>query len=363
MNKGVLKMTRTLCGLVLLLSAFAVAGASDAPALNPSHPDRYTVVKGDTLWDISARFLRDPWRWPDIWKANPQVANPHLIYPGDALALTFNNGVPELHLERVGEGRGATIKLSPRVRSEPVARAIPTIPLNVIQPFLTRPRVVTKEEMEAAPYIVQSADEHLIAATGNRVYVRGIKDGEAAERYTVLRLGQAYRDPDASAEAKSKQQDILGYEAVYVADAVLQRSGDPATFVLDGSRQEAHNGDRLLPAITQEQEASFQPRAPGGDVRGRIISVIGGVSQVGQYQVVVLNLGQQQGMQAGHVLTAYQAGREVRDLGSPDPKDTVRLPDEQAALLMIFRPFERVSYALVMQATRPLRVGDKVRSP
>lgn len=360
MNKGVLKMTKTLCGLVLL-SAFAgavvSAGASDAPVLNPDHPDRYTVVKGDTLWDISARFLRDPWRWPDIWKANPQVKNPHLIYPGDVLALTFNNGVPELRLERTGEGR-PTVKLSPQVRSSEIARAIPTIPLDVIQPFLTRPRVVTREEMEAAPYIVQSADEHLIAATGNRVYVRGIQ-GEAAERYSVLRLGQAYRDPDA----KDKKQEILGYEAIYVADAVLQQSGDPATFVLTGSRQETHNGDRLLPASAQEQETSFQPRPPGGDVRGRIISVIEGVSQVGQYQVVVLNLGEQQGMQAGHVLAAYQAGYEVRDLVSPDPKDTVKLPDERAALLMVFRPFERVSYALVMKATRPLRVGDKVQTP
>lgn len=356
MNKGVLKMTKTLCGLVLLLSA--VAGASDAPVLNPDHPDRYTVAKGDTLWDISARFLRDPWRWPDIWKANPQVKNPHLIYPGDVLALTFNNGVPELQLERAGEGR-TTVKLSPQVRSSEIARAIPTIPLDVIQPFLTRPRVVTREEMEAAPYIVQSADEHLLAATGNRVYVRGIPEGGAAERYSVLRLGRAYRDPDA----KDKKQEVLGYEAIYVADAVLQQSGDPATFVLTGSRQEAHNGDRLLPASAQEQETSFQPRAPGGDVRGRIIAVIEGVSQIGQYQVVVLNLGAQQGMQPGHVLAAYQAGHEVRDLVSPDPKDTVKLPDEHAALLMVFRPFERVSYALVMKATRPLRVGDKVRSP
>lgn len=354
-------MKKMLCGLLLSIALAAPAAAVDGPELNPSHPERYTVVKGDTLWDISARFLKDPWRWPDIWKANPQVKNPHLIYPGDVLALRFNNGVPELHLEREGEARG-TIKLSPQVRSSEIARAIPTIPLDVIQPFLTRPRVVTREEMQAAPYIVQSADEHLIAASGNRVYVRGIQ-GEAAERYSVLRLGQAYYDPDASAEAKNKKRDILGYEAVYVADAVLQQSGDPATFVLDGSRQEARNGDRLLPASAQEQEASFQPRAPGGDVRGRIISVIEGVSQVGQYQVVVLNLGQQQGMGAGHVLAAYQAGHEVRDLVSPDPKDTVRLPDERAALLMVFRPFERVSYALVMQATRPLRVGDRVRTP
>ncbi len=354
-------MTKILCGL-LLCAAVSLPAQADVPELNPDRPERYTVAKGDTLWDISARFLKDPWRWPDLWKANPQVKNPHLIYPGDVLALRFNNGVPELHLEREGEARN-TIKLSPQVRSEPLARAIPAIPLGVIQPFLTRPRVVTREEMQAAPYIVQSADEHLIAASGNRVYVRGIKPGEAAERYTVLRLGQAYHDPDASAETKKKQQDVLGYEAIYVADAVLQQNGDPATFVLDGSRQEARNGDRLLPAIEQEHDAGFQPRAPGADARGRIISVIEGVSQIGQYQVVVLNLGKQQGMEAGHVLAAYQAGYEVRDLVSPDPHDTVRLPDERAALLMVFRPFDRVSYALVMQATRPLRVGDRVRSP
>lgn len=354
-------ITRILCGL-LLCAAASLPAQAGVPELNPGHPERYAVVKGDTLWDISARFLKDPWRWPDIWKANPQVKNPHLIYPGDVLVLVIVNGVPELRLEREGEARN-TIRLSPQVRSSEIARAIPTIPLDVIQPFLTRPRVVTSEEMQAAPYIVQSADEHLIAATGNRVYVRGIKESEAAEHYSVLRLGQAYRDPDASAEAKKKKQDVLGYEAIYVADAVLQQSGDPATFVLAGSRQEARNGDRLLPASVQEQEASFQPRAPGGDVRGRIISVIEGVSQVGQYQVVVLNLGAQQGMEAGHVLAAYQAGHEVRDLVSPDPKDTVKLPDEHAALLMVFRPFERVSYALVMKATRPLRVGDRVRSP
>ncbi|MCL4316631.1 MAG: LysM peptidoglycan-binding domain-containing protein [Gammaproteobacteria bacterium] len=354
-------MNKMLCGLLLSAALVTSVAGADVLELNPGHPERYTVVKGDTLWDISARFLKDPWRWPDIWKANPQVKNPHLIYPGDVLVLVIVNGVPELRLEREGEARN-TIRLSPQVRSSEIVRAIPTIPLDVIQPFLTRPRVVTSEEMQAAPYIVQSADEHLIAATGNRVYVRGIQ-GEAQERYSVLRLGQAYHDPDASAEAKKKKQDVLGYEAIYVADAVLLQGGDPATFALDGSRQEARNGDRLLPASIQEQEASFQPRPPGGDVRGRIISVIEGVSQVGQYQVVVLNLGAQQGMEAGHVLAAYQAGHEVRDLVSPDPKDTVKLPDEHAALLMVFRPFERVSYALVMKATRPLRVGDKVRTP
>ncbi len=357
---GFIKMNKILYGL-LLSAALSAPVLADVLELNPAHPDRHVVVKGDTLWDISARFLKDPWRWPDIWKVNPQVKNPHLIYPGDVLALTFNNGVPELHLERAGEQRN-TVKLSPRVRSSEIARAIPTLPLDPIQPFLTRTRVVTKEEMEAAPYIVRNADEHLIAATGNRVYVRGIQDS-AAEHYEVLHLGQAYHDPDATAADKKQGKDILGYEAVYVADAILQRPGDPATFVLNNSRQEAHTGDRLLPAPPQEAPANFHLRALGSEVHGRIISLLGGVSQVGQYQVVVLNLGASQGMEAGQVLEAYQAGHEVRDLVSPDPKDTVRLPDEHAARLVVFRPFERVSYALVMQATRPLRVGDKVQSP
>ena len=336
--------------LAAVLAAALVALAAHAAqevALNPDHPDRYVVKRGDTLWDIAARFLRDPWLWPEIWYVNPQIENPHLIYPGDVISLAYIDGKPRLVLER---GR-RTVKLSPRVRELPLDEAIPTIPLDAIRPFLSRPRVLGEGEFEAAPYVVASADEHLIAASGMRVYARGVDRGRGA-RYAVLRRGEVYRDPDTG--------EVLGLEAIHVADAEVQRGGDPAVLVLRRSSRATLPGDRLFPVGEDRYTDNFLPRAPERQVQGRIISVFDGVSRIGQYQVVVLNRGARDGMEPGHVLAVYRAGETIRD---PVRKEKVTLPDERAGIVMVFRTFDRVSYALVMSATRAIRVLDRVRNP
>lgn len=366
---------RYLLGLLLgctLLPGVVLA----AVELRPDHPERYVVQKGDTLWDIAEHFLRDPWLWPEIWRVNPGIDNPHLIYPGDVLVLTYEDGRPVLRLERRAEGEapgpGAEppppeaerverparpgerplVKLSPRVRELELDReAIPPIPIDAIQQFLSRPRVLTAREFETAPYIVSVGKEHLVAGTDYRVYARGLEPYDSSA-FTVYRRGEVYRDFPSG--------EILGYEALHVGDAVLERSGDPAAIRLARTKREVLTGDRLFPVREDEIDRQFMPRAPQEEVDGRIISVIDGVSQIGQHQVVVLNLGHEDGIRAGHVMAVFQTGATVRD---PYTEAPVTLPDERAGIVMVFRPFERVSYALVMKATRAMHVHDRVRTP
>lgn len=334
--------------LLGLLFSFACL-AAESVALNPTHPDRYVVVKGDTLWDISGRFLRDPWRWPDVWHVNPQIENPHLIYPGDVLVLTYIDGQPRLMLER-----GGTVKLSPTVRSTPLDTAIPAIPIDAIRPFLTRPYVVGANELDAAPYVVDFADEHIAGGAGMRVYVRSIESGDNA-KYDVVRPGKPYKDGDSG--------EILGYEALYIGDAKLQRTGDPATLLLTNTEIETLVGDRLVPVSEEVVQQSFFPKAPNTPVNGNIISVLNGVSQIGQYQVVVLDRGAQDGLEPGDVLAVDQRGQTVLDPVSPARNDKVRLPDEKAGMLLVFRTFPRVSFGLIMSATKSLHVLDRVHNP
>lgn len=327
--------------------------------LKANYPEAYVVVKGDTLWDISSRFLEDPWRWPELWYSNPQIANPHLIYPGDELLLVYVDGRPMIQIRRP-DGAMATVgrglkeeRLSPQVREESLDRAIPTIPIDAIKQFLSRPRVVTEKELEMAPYIISSADKHLIAGPGNTVYVRGLKDADQTE-YVVVRPGEVYRNPD-------NRDDILGYEALHVADAKLKNFADPSSLRIATATREVFNGDRLMPANDSLPDTHFLPRAPQQQVKGKIIAVPGGVSLIGQYQVVAINLGQQQGMEPGHVLAVYQAGEVMRDRLREN--ELVKMPDEHAGTLMVFRVFDRVSYGLVMKATRTMHVLDVVTNP
>ncbi len=329
---------------------FSLGAGAEPVALNPSHPDQYVVVKGDTLWDISAMFLEKPWLWPEIWHVNPQIDNPHLIFPGDTILLSDSGGQPRLTLRRGSR----TVKLSPRVRETPIDQAIPTIPIDAIQQFLTQPRVLEKHELDNMPYIVAFADEHIIGGAGIRAYVRSIESSDNST-YTVVRPGDPYEDPDTG--------ETLGYEGIYVGDGSLERTGDPATVALASTDREALAGDYLIPATRDAVTLNFHPRGPDSDIRGRIISVLDGVSQIGQYQVVVLNRGANDGLQPGHVLAIDQAGRLIDDKHSRDKHDRVRLPDEQAGQLMVFRSFERVSFALVMKASRAIHLLDIVRNP
>ena len=328
---------------------FAASLYADQIALAPDHPERYVVVKGDTLWDISGRFLQQPWLWPEVWQVNPQIENPHLIYPGDVISLVYVDGKPQLRLER----GHPTVKLSPTAREERIDQAIPTIPIDAIRQFLTQPLVVDEAEMQTAPYLLTAADEHVIAGAGDRIYVRGVQD-ESASDFSLYRADGQYQDPDSG--------EILGHKAQYIGDARLNAFADVSTMTLVRTNREARAGDRLRPVAEDEVHTHFTPHAPQDSVEGRIIDVVDGVSQIGQYQVVAINRGAREGIEVGHVLAVYQAGSQVADPMSPK-RELVQLPDELGGELLIFRVFDKVSFGLVMKATRPLHVLDFVRNP
>ena len=316
-------------------------------ALNPDNPQRYVVVKGDTLWDISGMFLKFPWHWPDIWHVNPQIENPHLIYPGDVLTLVYRDGKPVLELTRAP----VTYKLSPEMRETALQQAIPTIPLDALRPFLSRPSVISADVLERAPYVVASSEERLISGAGDKVYVKNANSDDG-KHYSVFRGGSVYTDPVT--------EELLGYEAIYIADAWLSPIAEISTAELRETNREVLIGDRLLPVVDDQYVANFFPHAPEASFEGQVISVFDGVSQVGQYQVVVLNRGEREGLEVGHALSVYQAGDVIRDTVSEDPKDTVTLPDEYAGVALVFKVFEKVSYAIVMKANRAIHVGDRV---
>lgn len=342
---------KTLLGLLLACVAWGIATA-DVVKLNPDHPDEYVVVKGDTLWDISGRFLAQPWQWPEIWHANPQIANPHLIYPGDVLTLVYVDGKPRLMLRR-GASSG-TYKLTPEGRVIPLAQAIPTIPMDAIKQFLMEPTIVGENELNNAPYIVEHKGEHILSAANNSVYVRGIKNPDIRQ-YTVVRKGNEYVDPATG--------ELLGYEARFVGSGKLYRTGDPSTIRLIRTTREALIGDRLLPGSEDAFNTNFMPRVPETDINGSILSVLDGVSQIGSNQVVVINKGDREGLKPGHVLDIYQRGETIEDSVTEKRGDTVTLPDEKAGVLMVFRTFEKLSYALVLKASRNINVLDSVRTP
>ncbi|MCQ8104353.1 LysM peptidoglycan-binding domain-containing protein [Methylomonas sp. SURF-2] len=343
---------RLLLGLLipLLFSAFVWA---DSLRINPNHPDQYTVVKGDTLWDISGKFLEHPWQWPRLWHNNPHIKNPHWIYPGDTLYFSYVDGEPRLSLTPEF-GYGESPNLTPHIRESSIEQAIPMIPSDAITQFLSSPKVVAADELGQAPYVLEIADEHLVAGSGDRVYVRAIENPEGLE-YTIYRQGKPYISPDT--------QEILGYEADYVADTLLESPGDPATLRITKSNSQVRRGDRLMLSSAGEMALNYFPRPPEQRVVGSIIRVMGGVSQIGQYDIVVIDKGTADGLEVGHTLDIYRKGRVVADKIQSDNAVPVKLPDELAGVLMVFRPFERVSYALVMKATSAIHTLDRVQTP
>lgn len=372
---------------LMLLMSFGPLQA-DEVKINPDNPESYVVQKGDTLWDISSQFLQEPWRWPEIWEVNPQIADPHLIYPGDVISLTYKDGSPVLTVDRDGNPvrrsrSGRTVKLSPTIRASENDAAIPTIPIDAIEQFLVRPLVVNESEMDAWPYIVSSYDNHMIAGKGNRVYVRGLPSGSESQRFSVYRKGAAYRS------GGDRSASVLGYEALHVADAVIEAGGDPATAVIVDSTREVLTGDRLVAQSTSDINTDFIPRSPSSNVNGSVISVIDGVSEIGQYQVVVLDVGTSDGIEIGNVVGVYQSGATINDRVNAEKnwrhRDTgggaynkeafldylgrkkaageeIQLPEEYAAVVMVFRTFGQVSYGLVMEAKAPVHLKDMVRN-
>lgn len=341
-------LKRTLfCALLGLIASGPVM--ADQETLRDGHPHRYTVKVGDTLWDIAGRFLSEPWYWPEIWDDNPDIENPHLIYPGDVIVLTMVDGEPRLSVER----GGGTVKLTPEVRVSDLDEAIPTIPASAIRPFLEGTRVVSAEGFEGAPYVVAGADERVLGASGDPIYVRGVPE-DSSRSWDLLRRGGPFIDPET--------QELLGYEATQVGTARLDSDGDPATFTITSSNREVAPGDRLFVVEDTELRSRFQPRIPEEPVSGVIMAVMDGVSQIGQYDVVALNRGTLNGLEVGHVMDVYRRGRTVEDRFSGD-RESVRLPDERAGQLIVFRTFERMSFALIMEGTRAMTVHDIVRTP
>ncbi|QKQ28117.1 LysM peptidoglycan-binding domain-containing protein [Candidatus Reidiella endopervernicosa] len=330
----------------LLFLLVGAVNAADEVKLRADHPDRYVVVKGDTLWDISERFLMSPWLWPEVWQANPQIENPHLIYPGDVITLIYVQGKPKLVIER----KIPTVKLSPQIRAQRIEQPIPLIPIDTIRQFLNENRVVGKNEFDNAPYVVAHDELRLATASGDKIYARGITSAD--QNYSILRLGDAYTDPDS--------KELLGYEAVHVGNAKMLRSGDPATFKLSGTNREVQTGDHLLPILETPVLHNYLPHAPKTQIKGRIISIFDAVFQAGRDQVITINLGERDGMEIGHVLAIDRAGDEIVDSVKGG---TVQLPDEQSGLLMVFRTFEKVSYALILESSRAIHILDSVRTP
>lgn len=337
------KLLYALAASTLLLTSWAHA----APELRTDHPERYTVVKGDTLWDISGRFLSNPWYWPEIWHVNPQVANPHLIYPGDELALVYIDGKPRI--TKVATGNNV-VRLSPKVRSVPIETPIPAIPLDAIGSFLTDTRIVSPEDLNRAPYVLEGEDGRIITGAGDQVYARGEKP---ANKVGIFRRGQEFHDP--------KTGEFLGLEARSIgAGNVIAENRDVLTVNLTNTNQEVRIGDRLMTNVNRPLATSFVPSAPDQKIEGEMIAVEGGVSQIGQFDVVAVNRGTREGLESGNVLAVLQSGNLVRD---PMTGETIELPSERAGLLMVFQAYEKMSYGLVLEATQALEVGDKVTNP
>ena len=335
----------------------------DATAsVSPTAPKSYTVQKGDTLWHLAGMFLKDPWLWPEIWYANPEVSNPHRIYPGDMLRLakgTDATGGQTLAVQLVRTG-GSGTRLQPLLRSTKLEAPIANIPYTAIAAFLSRPGVLTKSQAEAAPYVLALRDLHMIAGAGNDIYVSHLKATEG-ERFSVLHVGDKLKDPDGHGS--------LGYLANYAGVAQVTRAGDPARVQIIDSAREILAGDVLIPE-SAGSVGDFIPHPPAAQVHGRILAVVNGVLLAGQFQVVAINRGGHDGIEPGHVLRVNESAKSVRDHcarisgeGTCTRFRDTKLPVEAVGSLLVFRVFEHVSYALVATETNPISIGDHVVTP
>ncbi|MEZ5540211.1 MAG: LysM peptidoglycan-binding domain-containing protein [Pseudomonadales bacterium] len=345
-------------GLIGALLLSFTATAEDVQ-LAPNHPSSYTVKKGDTLWSISGVFLQQPWEWPKIWHVNPEICNPHLIYPGDTVNLNIVDGKPQLDVTRANPC-GGTVKMSPstdnslkpRIRVEQLESPIPAIPLDIISPFLTGSRVVSPGTLEAAPYVLAGAERHVITGAGDSINARGEFEAKVPT-YGVYRKGKTYADETTG--------EVLGVAAIDIGTAkITQIEGDIAKLSVLRSTRELLGQDRLLPSEERAVDAIFYPTPPKSDIVGKIIDVDGGVSEYGAMNVVLIDKGKRDGLEAGNVLAIFAQGETMKD---PVTGETVKLINERAGLLMVFNVFDKTSYALVLETNRPLTLGAEVKNP
>ncbi len=399
-------MKKAIIFLILLLTPLGVAVATEADAIKADAPDRYTVVPGDTLWGISGRFLKDAWRWPEVWRLNKdEIRNPHLIFPGDvivldratgSLSIAGREGAGREDAGRAGAGKLDTVSISPRVRLEGLPpKAIPTIKPSDIAGFLSKPLLVGRDELNDAPVIVATEEDRISVGMGDKAYAEGIKkDGGLV--WQVFRRGDPLVDPESN--------EVLGYEVFYLGEARVTKFGELSTLQITSSAREINRGDRLLPASQEKPVFAYVPRAPEKPVRAYVISAYGNLGETGPLGIVALSKGSRDGLEVGHVLAIYTSsaiakrsgryglrtsalyGREgpsgsdsprtyynneitPRDgplYGNVEPIDEAlirKLPDERYGLVMVFRTFERASFALVMEASRPVALYDAVVNP
>ncbi len=331
--------------------------------LAPNAPETYTVKGGDTLWDVSKLFLKSPWRWPELWGMNlDQIRNPHLIYPGQLLVLDKSSGRARLNVAKNVSGSGDTVKLSPRVRESAAADAISSVPMHMIRPFLQEMGVFNSDELQTAPRIVSASDERVLMGRGDTAYVVG--DVGRTSDWTVYRAATPLLDPAT--------KEVLGYEARLLGTAQYVRAGEvrtvagkpqtvPSTFNITGARNEIRAGDRLAPS-TSSDLTTFVPHAPSKPIQGQIVSVYGDNLIAGQNQIVALNRGAADGLERGHVLSVLRDGRMVTDREMGKPIE-LKMPDERHGVMFVFRVFDRVSYALLLNVQYPVRSGDHFDQP
>lgn len=391
-------MTRLLTALLAVCFVATSAHADDTVRLRKNHPESYVVAKGDTLWDISSRFLRNPWLWPKVWQMNrDEIKNPHLIYPGDVIALDMSSGSPRLRLLRgatLSPRGGRNVTLQPHAVVEPLERdAIKPIQPNVIAPFLSQPLIVNEKDMATNPEIVGGQDNRVVMSQGTRIYINKITKGEPL-RWHIYRQGEILRDPDTKI--------ALGREAIYLGEAKITRYGEPASGEVTKQKEEIFPKDRLI-AFTEKPQAAYIPHPPETLVRGKIIKIYGGVAETGKGNIVAISRGAADGLDEGSVLTIYRTGKYVTNpnaaqtknlwesrklpviVDSDDPNKRLpassdraarkqkeddaknpkllHLPDERVGLLMVFRTFDHVAYGLVMESTEPIDVNDTVATP
>lgn len=326
----------------------------------PESAELYTVQKGDTLWDISSHFLRDAWLWPEIWYKNPQIDNPHLIYPGDQLAIIYIGGQKRVQLLKRGEVFEQTkglkiVKISPRIHSEPIDSSIPSIPIDSIRQLLARPILIDEQELADSAYILSSFDQHLANSTGDVIYVRGIDANKKQGKYHIFRPNKSIKDPLTG--------EVFGYEALYLGEAKILKHGDPASLRITSSTREILRDDRLIPVSNLDIERDFFPVTPNNDIDGRVISILDGISQVGQFNTIAINLGARDDIQVGHLVRIDHLGAVIRDQNEADPNFLIKLPNEQSGLALVIKIYEKMSFGLILEATVPIKLNDLVVNP
>jgi hypothetical protein len=345
-------------------AAQQASGHSMSVPLAPDAPDTYVVKKGDTLWDIAGVFLKYPWYWPEIWYVNPQVENPHWIYPGDVLRLVYVDGKPRITVGTAGE-----VRLSPQVRADPLGQAIRTVPYDILMNFVQRPSLLTKKQVDKAPYVVGFRSRHIVGSSANELYVKGLENPPPGTEYTIVHPGEELRDPDDG--------DLLGYVGHYAATTRVitttdAKHEDPLTHltVLDNGR-EINQGDKVFPAKTKFGDDFVVSAPKDTKLNGQVLAVVDGLAVAGRYQVLAINRGKRDGLVPGNVVAIYARGVDVRDLYSRGQDwtkftanyATVKLPDERSGTLLLFTVTDRMSYGLVVESTQPMRIGDFIKHP